>query len=145
MTKHHILAISKDMEERGIFAIALQETRWEEMIIKRRIGDYIWFGGGAIRNRAKARTGGIGIGVHQKYEGNIECFKVVSSRLGYLEMKMAFGRKLRTICIHHPIDDSDEVQKDEFAEQFKILMRDKNAKRIDVLFIGKSCSRASLI
>ena len=44
---------SKDIEEKGIFAIALQETRWEEVIIKRRIGNYIWFGGGAIRNRAK--------------------------------------------------------------------------------------------
>ena len=48
-------------------------------------------------------------------------------------MKMALGRRLRIICMHHPIDDSDEEQKDEFAEQFKILMRDKNAKRIDVV------------
>ena len=49
--------------------------------MKRRIGNYIWFGG-AIGNRTKASTGGIGIGVHQKYEGNIESFKVVSSILG---------------------------------------------------------------
>ena len=37
-TIHHITPISKDIEERGIFAIALQETRWEEVIIKRRMG-----------------------------------------------------------------------------------------------------------
>ena len=78
--------------------------------------NYIWFGGGAIRNPAKVMAGGIGIGVHHKYEGNIECFKLVSRKLGYLEMEMAFGRKLRTICMHHPTDVSDEEQTDEFAE-----------------------------
>ena len=69
--------------------------------------------------------GGIGIGVHHKYEGNIECLKLVSRKLGYLETEMAFGRKLQTIC--------DEDQMDEFAKQFKIMMSDKNAKGIDVV------------
>ena len=41
--------------------------------------------------------------------------------------------------MHHPIDDSDEEQKDEFAEQFKILMRDKNSTRVDVVLGGTNC------
>ena len=77
--------------------------------------------------------GGISIGVNHKYEGNIECFKLVSRKLGHFEMEMAFGRKLRTICMHHPTDDSDEEQTNEFTGQFKILMSDKNAKGIDVV------------
>ena len=77
--------------------------------------------------------GGIGIGMHHKYEGNKECFKLVSRKLGYLEIKMAYERKLRRICMHHPTDDSAEEQTDEFPEQFKIIMSDKNVKGIDVV------------
>jgi len=52
---------------------------------------------------------------------------------------MAFGRKLRIVCMHHLIDDSDEEQKDEFAEQFNLLMRGKNGKRIDVVLGDTNC------
>ena len=71
--------------------------------------------------------------MHHKYEGNIECFKLVSTKLGYLEMEVVFGRKLRPICVYHPTDNSDEEKTDEFAEQFKIMMSDKYAKGIDVV------------
>jgi len=41
--------------------------------------------------------------------------------------------------MHHPTDDSDEEQMDEFAEQYKILMSDTNSKRIDVVLGKTSC------
>ena len=41
--------------------------------------------------------------------------------------------------MHHPIDDRDVEQKDEIAEQLKILMNNKTAKRIDVVLGDTNC------
>ena len=118
--------------------LAVQECRWDGIEEGKEMGGYLWYGGGAWKNRIGARTGGVLVGVHKALGGAVMANVHKEGRVQLVKMKGMFGRNLIFGSLYVPteIEAGGEEKRDAFWELVNEAMAEIGRKKRDVVLIG---------
>eukprot|EP00392_Amoebophrya_sp_AT5.2_P016940 g17250.t1 len=126
-------ALLRDMVERGLDIMLVQECRIAEWLVAERWRNYFVYGGGATKNEAGAKVHGVLILVRDNIEV-IDASHDESGRVVRITVQGEYGKKVHVLSVYAPTGPSKKAEKRRFCERVKAEM--KGVKAYDEVIIG---------
>jgi exonuclease III len=114
--------LKDELNKYGISITAVQEIRWSGSEIYD-YGDFIV----CYRGNKERRQFGTGFLIHKKYKHLNMSFNPETDRIYSLWIRGVFFNTI--ICVHAPTEEKDEMQKDEFYDDFERIYRVSQEER----------------
>jgi len=119
-----------DLQRNQVSIACLQECRWDVEEIGSKCGEYKLWGGGAWKNQAGARQGGVAIAIHKSLWQCVERFQLISGRVLIMSLKGQLGKQLVVCSAYSPIESDTDSCKDMFWNDVQKAMLDLAAKTL---------------
>eukprot|EP00392_Amoebophrya_sp_AT5.2_P019073 g19784.t1 len=126
-------ALLRDLEEKMLDIILIQECRIAEWLVAERWRKYVVFGGGATKNAAGAKVHGVLILVREDIEV-IDTSHNENGRMVRVTVRGEYGKKLHFLSVYAPTEPSKKAEKKRFYELVQGEL--KGIKAYDEVIIG---------
>jgi hypothetical protein len=106
--------VMSDLGTQQLALAAVQECRWEGIEAAKRMGAYMWYGGGAWRNSNGQPNGGVLVGVHCRWSRAVIGTAHRGGRVQVVVLRGQLGRRIIFGSVYAPTEVASDAEKEAF-------------------------------